>query len=66
MKDPKITLPKKIDSTIHEIEQQAYKDYAEAKATLGEYDLKVQALKYRHLGMLELKTNLLYKFNIGE
>lgn len=42
-----------------EMEKQAYADYTNTAARLGEDDTKTQVLKYRHLGILEVKRELM-------
>ncbi len=44
---------------IAELEKMAYADYMDAAERLGEDDERTKALKYRHLGILEVKRELM-------
>lgn len=44
---------------VSEMEKQAYTDYTEAVARHGEDSIRAQQLKYRHLGILEVKRELM-------
>ena len=44
---------------VSEMEKQAYTDYTDAVARHGEYSARAQRLKYRHLGILEVKKELM-------
>lgn len=44
---------------VAKMEKQAYADYMDAVARHGEESKKTQELKYRHLGILEVKRELM-------
>lgn len=44
---------------ISEMEKLAYADYLDAEARHGEEHKRTQELKYRHLGILEVKRELM-------
>lgn len=55
-------MKKEIFVKIDEMEKQAHTDYMDAENRYGENDIKTTRLKWRHLGMLELKRELLREF----
>ena len=44
---------------VSEMEKLAYEDYRDAVWRLGEDDVRTQRLKYRHIGILEVKRELM-------
>lgn len=44
---------------VAEMEKQAYADYTDAAARHGKDSKRVQELKFRHLGILEVKRELM-------
>lgn len=44
---------------VAEMEKQAYADYTDAAERHGEESKRVQELKYRHLGILKVKRELM-------
>ncbi len=49
----------KLFEKVSEMEKQAYADYTDAAARHGEESKRTQELKYRHLGILEVKRELM-------
>lgn len=44
---------------VEEMEKKAYEDYTDAAERNGEESKRTQELKYRHLGILEVKRELI-------
>ena len=44
---------------VSEMEKLAYEDYRDAALRLGDDDVRTQRMKYRHMGILEVKKELM-------
>ncbi len=53
------TMINELFEKVSEMEKQAYADYTDAAARHGEESQRTQELKYRHLGILEVKRELM-------
>lgn len=52
-------MTKELFKKVEEMERLAYADYLDAGARHGEENKRTQELKYRHLGIMEVKRELM-------